>query len=171
MSVHPPTRFALDTAQDMFKKLKRDEERLMETWDVYDSFNFVVTAHHLYVDWLKPASATPEQIQRKKQLSAEAKEVFRAVLDVSNGSKHWQMTNPDSLARQVIISVSTPAINDWFAYFEDKPMVYFTFSVYKLSMAELSDFVMKYFDWILNGDGKPFPAQLTADLNALKVGP
>lgn len=169
MSEKVPTRLALDTAEDMFDKLKWEEARLDESWDVYDSFNFIVTAHHLYVDWLRPDSATASQIARKDALPEEAKDVFRAVIDVSNGSKHWKMTNKRSLDAQVIVSMDRPVIGCYYAYFANKPMAYFRFKGYELSMAELSGFVMSYCDWILNGEGQPFPAELTSNLRALLI--
>lgn len=165
----PITRLALDTPHDMFEKLKWEEARLVESWSVYDSFNFIVTAHHLYVDWLKSDSASADQIARKAELPQGAKDVFRAVIDVSNGSKHWKMTNKHSLEAQVIVKMERPVIGCWFAYFQNKPMAYFDFSGYSLSMAELSAFVVHYFEWILSGDGLPFPVELTANLDALRI--
>lgn len=169
MGQNVPTRLALDTAEDMFEKLKWEEARLMESWGIYDSFNFIVTAHHLYVDWLSLDSAKPSQVARKAALPSDAQIVFQAVIDVSNGSKHWQMTHPASLKRQVIVRIDRPVIGCWYSYAEDKPMAYFDFAGYSLSMAELSDFVMKYFDWILNGEGQPFPTELTSNLQALRI--
>lgn len=170
MTEKVPTRLALDTAEDMFEKLKWEEERLVETWGIYDSFNFIVTAHHLYVDWItaKNDAATASQIARKAALPQGARNVFQAVIDVSNGSKHWRMTKDFSTKNQVIVSMDRPVIGCWYALAEDKPMAYFDFAGYSLSMAELSAFVMKYFDWILNGDGQPFPDELTANLEALR---
>lgn len=168
MLANPATRLALDTAYEMFEKLKWEEARLVESWGVYDSFNFIVTAHHLYVDWIKPPSATPAQIARKAALPSGAKEVFHAVRDVSNGSKHWKMTHKRSLQEQVITKVERPVMGCWYAVVENKPMAYFDFSGYSLSMAELSAFVMQYFEWILNGDG-PFSAELENNLMALRV--
>lgn len=165
------TRLALDTAHDMFDKLKWEEARLVESWGVYDSFNFIVTAHHLYVDWLSLDSATDSQVARKAALPQGAQVVFQAVIDVSNGSKHWRMTNASSLKRQVIVRIDRPVIGCWYAFVEDKPMAYFDFGGYSLSMAELSAFVMKYFEWVLNGDGQEFPAELTANLEALRIPP
>jgi len=169
MSEKVPTRLALNTAEDMFDKLKWEEARLDESWDVYDSFNFIVTAHHLYVDWLKPDSANSSQIARKEALPEEARNVFRALIDVSNGSKHWKMTNKRSLDAQVIVRVQEPIIGCYYSYFANKPMAYFEFKGYDLSMAELSAFVMKYFEWILNGEGQEFPAELTVNLEALRI--
>lgn len=171
MSENAPTRLALDTAGDMFDKLKWEETRLVDSWGVYDSFNFIVTANHLFVDWVSPGSATDSQITRKADLPQGAKDVFQAIIDVSNGSKHWQMTNPNSLKRQVIVRIVRPVIGCWYAFAENKPMAYFDFAGYSLSMAELSAFVMRYFEWILNGEGQEFPTELTANLEALRTPP
>lgn len=50
MPAEPSPRLSLHTVEDMFDKLKLEEARLLESWSVYDSFNFIVTAHHLYYD-------------------------------------------------------------------------------------------------------------------------
>lgn len=171
MSEKAPTRLALDTPEDMFEKLKWEEARLVESWGIYDSFNFIVTANHLYVDWLSLDSATDSQMSRKADLPQGAQDVFQAVIDVSISSKHWQMTNPSSLKRKVVIRVVRPVIGCWYALAENKPMAYFDFKDYSLSMAELSAFVMKYFEWIINGEGQEFPAELTANLEALRAPP
>lgn len=67
MTQKPSPRLPLHTADDLFKKLRWEEERLEQSWSEYDSFNFIVTAHHLYFDWiLKGNAATPEQVERAK---------------------------------------------------------------------------------------------------------
>lgn len=164
MEERPATRLYLETAQDMFDKLLWEDERLRQSWSVYDSFNFIVTAHHLYTDWIKPGIATSSQIGRKKALPVGAKTVFRAVLDISNGSKHWRMTRPESLSAQVVTRVSQPVVGCWLAWAANKPMAYFKFAEYDMSMAQLSYYVMKYFEWILNGEGLPFPDELAESL-------
>ena len=44
------TRLSQHTVEDVFDKPKFEEARLLESWSVYDSSNFIVTAHHLYYD-------------------------------------------------------------------------------------------------------------------------
>src|SRR3989338_9524492 len=100
----PSTRFSLETCQDMYEKLKWEAQRLENGWSVYDSFNFVVTAHHLYHDWIENCGSS-ETIEKKLSLPESAKMVMQTIIDLSNGNKHWQMTNENSLKRQVVTRV------------------------------------------------------------------
>lgn len=164
------TRMALETPRDLFAKLRWEEDRLTKTWGVYESYNFVVTAWHLYSDWLKTeCGASAEQLERKKLLSQGAKDVFGAVRDLANGAKHWKMTKTWSLNEQVVTKVEGPVIGDWLSFVDDRPMMYITFTDYSLSIAELSAFVMRYFEWIFDGEGSVFPDELTNNLEALRL--
>ncbi|WP_208280573.1 hypothetical protein [Massilia oculi] len=167
MTEKPLTRLAINTNYEMFEKLLWEESQLKQTWGIYESFNFIVTAHHLYVDWMKPDVATPEQIARKRLLPQGAKDVFQAVLDISNGSKHWKISNPKTLENQVIIRVQEPVIGCWEAWASDSPMAYFRFTKYDMSMAQLSYVVVQYFDWILNGPDLVVPVGFQEGLDAM----
>lgn len=74
----PNPRLPLDTMEQMFDKLKWEEARLTESWSVYDSFNFIVTAHHLWFDWTNNVGSA-EQNARAAALPDDAK-LFRQVL-------------------------------------------------------------------------------------------
>jgi hypothetical protein len=171
MEENIPTRMALNTPEDLFKKLKWEEARLEESWGVYESFNFVVTAWHLYHDWISiKGGATAAQIYRKTQLPSGAAKLIRATCDLANGAKHWKMTHPENLKKQVVTEIEGPEIGDWLAVFDDKPMMYITIPPYvRLSMAELSALVVAYIQWILEGDNQPFPPHLTQNLEALRA--
>jgi len=43
----------IQTSNEMFEKLKFESSRLQKSWHPYDSFNFIVTAWHLFQDWNK----------------------------------------------------------------------------------------------------------------------
>ena len=151
MSEKALTRLALDTAEDMFKKLKWDEQQLVDSWGVYPSFNFIVTAHHLYFDWIiKGRGARPEQTDRASRLPPDGKLLFQAITEVSNGTKHWKLTHKDVLANQVITDVSEPEVSDYDSYFFGE-MVYLSYGGHRLSMSTASALIMHYFEWIIYG--------------------
>lgn len=169
MPTLPNPRLPLDTAEQMFDKLKWEEARLVESWSVYDSFNFVVTAHHLWFDWLANVG-TPEQRDRAHALPADAKMVFQAAADVSNGTKHWRMDRPGSKKRQVVSEVTEPICAGYDSYFFGD-MVHFEFGEYFMSMGELSALIMAYLEWIIYGTGDKSIDELSAALSAMKVKP
>lgn len=161
----PPTRFGLETCQDMYEKLKWEAHRLEDGWSVYDSFNFVVTAHHLYHDWIKNCGS-PEAKAKKCSLPEPAKIVLQSIVDLSNGNKHWKLTNEKTLERQVVTKVYEPIRGDWYAYFVAGPMVYVELGDYILSMTELVYQVISYFKWIFEDGDIAFPLEL---LNRLEL--
>jgi len=169
MTSLPNPRLPLDTVEQMFEKLKWEEARLKESWSVYDSFNFLVTAHHLWCDWLGHAGST-EQQARASGLPDDAKVVFQAVVDVSNGTKHWLMERPGSKKRQVVAEVTEPMCAGWDSYFFGD-MVHFEFGEYFVSMSEISALVLGYFEWIIYGDGAKSVDELCAALSAMKAQP
>jgi len=94
--------------------------------------------------------------------------LIQAMSDLANGAKHWKMTYPKELEKQVVTKIEGPIIGDWLAVFDDKPMMYLTIPPYSLSIAELSAFVVGYLQWIVEGDDQPFPDHLTRNLEALR---
>lgn len=167
-SAYPATRFNLDTCQDMHEKLKWEAQRLQNGWSVYDSFNFVITAHHLYYDWIKSCGSQCV-IDKKNSLPTLAQTVMQAIADLSNGNKHWQITSPKTQERQVITRVYEPVINDWYAYFITGPMVYVEFGDYKVSMATLVNQVLGYFKWIFEDCEITFPVELLEHLELFRI--
>jgi hypothetical protein len=158
-NVKPPTRIGLETCQDLYDKLRFEAQRLETGWNIYDTFNFVVTAHHLYVDWI-PKRGTEKTKAKKQALPTPAKKVLQSIIDLSNGSKHWQVDRATTLERQVITAKPTVGINDWHAYMLAGPMLYVEMGEYKLSMRELRDLVLGYFEWMLDEDDGELPAKL-----------
>ena len=169
MSLLPNPRLPLDTMEQMFEKLKWEEARLVESWSVYDSFNFLVTAHHLWFDWLANAGSE-EQQARAAGLPEDAKTVFQAVVDVSNGTKHWLMDRPGSKKRQVVAEVTEPICAGYDSYFFGD-MIHFKFGEPFVSMSELSALVMHYMEWIIYGTGSKSIAELSAAIEAMKLKP
>jgi hypothetical protein len=166
----PATRFGLETCQDMYEKLKWEAQRLENGWGVYDTFNFVVTAHHLYVDWIRNCGS-PEIKEKMNSLPESAKMVMQSITDLANGNKHWQMTNPRSLERQVITNVDEPIIGDYYAYYVAGPMVYVDLDEYSFSMMELMDQVLGLFKWIFEDGDIAFPMELQNQLEMRRTPP
>lgn len=167
MTSLPNPRLPLDTIEQMFEKLRWEEARLAESWSIYDSFNFLVTAHHLWFDWLKNAGSL-EQQARGSGLPEEAKIVFQAVVDVSNGTKHWLMDRTGSKKRQVITEVTQPMCAGWDSYFFGD-MVHFEFGEYFVSMSEISALIMGYLEWVVYGAGAKSVEELCSALSAMKA--
>jgi hypothetical protein len=169
-SSKPPTRFGLETCQDMYEKLKWEAQRLENGWSVYDTFNFAVTAHHLYADWIESCGSL-EAAEKKCSLPEPAKMVMQSIIDIANGNKHWQMTRDGSLKHQVVTKVHEPIRGDWYAYFVAGPMVYVEFGDYILSMKTLKDLVLGYFKWIFEDGDTVFPQELQNQLEMCRIRP
>lgn len=165
----PPTRFGLETCQDMYEKLKWEAQRLEEGWSVYGTFNFVVTAHHLYVDWIKSCGSQDAKA-KKASIPAPAKLVLQSIVDLSNGNKHWKMEKENSIKKQVITKVDEPIIGDWYSYLVVGPMAYVDFDNYSLSMMELTYQVLGYFKWIFEDGDIAFPRELLNHLETCRTG-
>lgn len=167
----PPTRFGLETCQDMYAKLKWDAQNLANGWKIYDIYNFVVTANHLYVDWINNCGS-PESKAKKGLLPESAKKVMQSIIDLSISCKHWKSEHDSSLKRQIINSPPERCINDWGAYLEGHPegvMLFITFDGYKLSIKELTGLVLSYFKWIFEDDATAFPYELQNQLETYKI--
>lgn len=165
----PSTRFGLETCQDMHGKLKRDAQRLEDGWSIDDTFNFVVTAHHLYDDWIEKCGS-PEAKAKKLSLPEPAKTVLQAIYDLANGNKHWKLTYKKALERQNVTKVYERTRGDWYAYFVAGPMVYVEFGDYRLSMMELMHQVLGYFKWIFEDGDIAFPLELQNQLELRRIG-
>lgn len=107
-------------------------------------------------------------VERARRLPADAKTVFQAVIDVSNGSQHWKLDNTGSIRRQVISEVTPPICAGWDSYFFGE-MVHFRFGEHFVSMSEISALVMRYFEWVITGNGEKSLAELSASLAAMKT--
>lgn len=163
-----PTRLALHTCEELVEKLKWDATRLEDGWRAYDSFNFVITAHHLFVDWID-SCGSPAAKENKAKLPKAALLVFQAIADLANGSKHWQMTRAGSLKNQIVTGVSEPVIGDWYSYFIAGPVVYVDFDRYSLSMVAIVGQVLGWFQWIFEDAADDMAQQLCEQLEYWKT--
>jgi len=159
----PSPRIPIDSCEGLFEKLKWDYQQLQEGWTEYRTFNFVVTAYHLYADWIDSAG-TRTQRQRKNKLPEQGKLLFFALRDITNSSKHWEL-DAKGQQKQVVSGVSQPQISDWYAYLVAGPVLYVSVGLARPSMPELASLTLECFDWILQGEGMSFPVGLTEKLN------
>jgi len=151
-------RVPINTCEGLFEKLKWDNRELEQGWNEYRTFNFVVTAYHLYEDWIKSAG-TREQRQRKNKLPEIALKLFKTLRDITNASKHWKLDSA-SQSKQIVTEVSTPEISDYYAYFIAGPVIYITVGNARPSMPELASITLECLTWILQGDSTVFPQEL-----------
>ena len=155
-------RVPLHTVNDMFAKLQWEHDRLQGDWSEYNSFNFVVTAYHLYRDWI-PSAGTRSQQQRRKDLPLIAKKLARVLGDITNASKHWRL-HSDGEAVRIVDAVNPPMIGDWDAYFNTGPLLYIDVAGAMLSMSDLSRLTMHVMRWIIQGRSNRFPPGVKVQL-------
>ncbi len=96
-----PGIFTLKTAHDLFKKLERDYQALLQQpTDADACFNFFVTAHHL-PEWHLRADEDKARDLRKRE------PILRICSRLANGAKHFQVKsqkhNPVQSTNQVSV--------------------------------------------------------------------
>lgn len=147
----PSPRLPLNSCEALFEKLKWDYEQLSKEWSPYCTFNFVITAYHLYQDWIDQ-TGTKEQRKRKAKLPEHGQLLFKVWRDITNASKHWELDRP-SQKKQVVTSVSQPQIADWHAYFVTGPVIYVQVGDARPSLTQLADATLWSFKWLIEGEG------------------
>lgn len=158
-------RLPLHTCTDLFDKLRFDFEELKMDWSEYRTFNFVVTAFHLYKDWIDAVGSSTAQ-GKKAHLPPQAKVLFEVWRDITNATKHWEL-NATSQSRQVVDSVSQPQIADWYSYLVAGPVIYIDVAGARPSLPELAHTTMMCFEWLLDDSALSFPPDLTNSLNTI----
>ncbi|MEY4507082.1 MAG: hypothetical protein RL297_1660 [Pseudomonadota bacterium] len=146
----PSPRLPLDSCEALFEKLKWDYEQLSKEWSSYCTFNFVITAYHLYHDWID-RTGTKEQRKRKAKLPENGQFLFKVWRDITNASKHWKLDRP-SQDKQVVTAVSQPQIADWYAYFVTGPVIYVQVGDARPSLTQLADVTLLSFKWMIEGE-------------------
>ncbi len=160
----------LDSCADLYDKLKFEGERLENVWHSYDAFNFVVTAWHLYNDWLKKDRTAKPKLAGKKtaleKLPAEMILVLNVLENIAVSSKHLQLNNPGAEKRKVS-ETHNGEIDNWYSYFHHERMLGITTEGdYYFSIRKLRNICLAYFAWVFD-DGlpaSPFPGELLWDI-------
>ena len=167
----PSPRLPLDSVEELFDKLKWEETRLVDSWGVYDSWNFLLTAHHLYHDWFggkKLSPATDEQKGRRLLIEntlPSIKKLFHAISDVANGNKHFDLDSAKK--KQIVHEATEPEISDYDSYFYGE-MIYISFDDYRVSMFAGSEMVIRCLDWIIYGGDQTVLDEVSSALVEMK---
>ncbi len=157
----------IETSADMYNKLKFESARLQKTgWNsAYDTFNFIVTAWHLYNDWTKSkdSSSLSKSKRNPNKLPESMLLVLSSVKDLCNGSKHLTLT-PEAARKRQVNEVHTGEIQSWLAWFTQERIPGISVDVnWYFSIRVLHNIVMHYFEWVFD-DEKPlksFPPELS----------
>jgi hypothetical protein len=151
MTVPPSPRLPINTVEELFDKLRWEEARLVESWSVYDSWNFVVTTYHLCEDWIRKEGSVATQAQRDRlgKLPPEAERLFKAIRQIANASKHFDLL-PKWKMHQIVGEISEPGISDYDSYIFGE-MISIPYDDYLVSMSAASAMVMRYLEWVIYG--------------------
>jgi hypothetical protein len=146
----------IHSSLDMYEKLKYESARLQKNWEnAYDTFNFLVTAWHLFHDWPdSDAKASLNRIKRhKSQLPKEMVFVMQIVNDLTNGSKHFKL-DQKAASKRVISETHIGNEVGWYQYFfhERLPAINAEDVNHKgyFSIRVLHNIVMTYFEWVFD---------------------
>jgi hypothetical protein len=164
----PSPRLPINTVEEMFDKLRWEEARLVESWSVYDSWNFIVTAYHLSADWIEKPDSIATQVQRDrlKKIPADGQLLFKAVRQIANASKHLDLDSAKK--HQIVGEIEEPGAFDYDSYFFGD-MIRIRYDYYVVSMSAASAMVMRYLDWVIYGGDSGFFAELSAALAGMKT--
>lgn len=144
-------RLPIDSCEALFEKLKWERQQLEGDWtSSYTTFNFVVTAYHLYKDWIKRAGSS-EQKLRLQNLPEKGKLLFDVWRDITNAVKHWEL-NERSKEQQVVNDITGPIIGDWGSFLFHGPVFYVRVGEALPSLPELTAATISCFTWILEGE-------------------
>lgn len=163
----------INSSFDMFAKLLHESSRLQADWrNSFDIFNFLVTAWHLYHDWPKcePKGSFCRIKRHRSQLPKEMSFVLNIVRDLTNGSKHFNLTREASQSR-VVKEVHTGEEYGFYEYFfrESIPGIDASSDLFKgyFSIRIIHNILMRYFEWVFD-DKIPvgsFPKEITEVIN------
>jgi hypothetical protein len=159
--------YGINTCQDLYEKLKYEAERLEKTWNIYDCFNFILTAWHLHHDWLERDSENrPRLSTKKKEYSKTTKEMMRVIhafRDVANSSKHLRLKKG---TKKVVDEIHPREIRGWDAYFLHGPLIGISIGKSYFNMWDLRFLIMSYFEWIFDDSipANQFPEEIKKHL-------
>jgi len=161
----PAPRLPLGTCEDLLEKVKWDHQQLTGDWTTYKTFNFMLTANHLYKDWMEKVGSK-EQKRRKREAGENFKKIFRCIGDLANASKHWSL-DVKNQEKQVVDNVHSPVIADWHAYFVAGPVIYVDILGSRIGMPQLAFIVVKCLNWLVHGSEESDASSLEQDIDQL----
>ncbi len=166
--------YGINSCCDLYKKLKYEGENLECNWNIYNTFNFIVTAWHLHHDWLnRDVENRPKLATKKKEKPKTPPDMMKIVFalrDITNSSKH-SFLDEDSVKKKVVTNIHAPLIGDWASYFLHGPMIYVEIQNAIYSMWDLRYIILLYFDWIFD-DSVPanqFPTKIQEHLKRCSI--
>jgi len=166
----PSPRLSINTVEELFDKLKWDERRLLQSWGVYESWDFVLTAHHLYKDWIGGRTSQATTLQKERWIQIEKKDClarfFEAIGNVADGNKHFDLDW--SKKKQIVDQVTDPEVSDYDSYlFGEMPHI--KYNGHHVSMYAGSAVVMCCFQWIIYGGDPAVLDEMSSALAAMKI--
>lgn len=161
----PAPRLPLESCEDLLEKVKWDHRQLKDDWSTYKTFDFVLSANHLYKDWIDKIGSKVQK-RRKCKAGKNMKNIFHCIGDLANASKHWSLDKPNR-ERQIVDEVLPHVIADWNAYFLTGPVIYVDILGSRLSMPELTGITLKCLDWLVHGEEGLDAASLELEIEQL----
>lgn len=154
----------LRCSQDLYHKLIFDAERLSKDWNGYDAFNFLVTAWHLFNDWLKsdPKKALSRSKRNKRILCSEMVLVLDVVKDLVNGSKHFELDKKNADNRKVEQTHNGLEADYYSFFFHEDTLGVSVVGNWYFSIRVLHNIIINYYHWVFD-DNKPcreFPPEI-----------
>jgi hypothetical protein len=140
--------FGFNSAQDVFEKLKRDAIKLEKDYRSKDEcFNFLLTAWHLYYDWMKNDIKLSQLAKNKHELAKPAMGSMAHALEVvANSNKHIRVRN-----NRNVTETKYGEVVDWYSFFKgDFPTIITDKAEYPLW--RMKDILIEYFEWIFDGN-------------------
>lgn len=165
----------LSGCRDLFQKLTIEGQELGPNWNPYDCFNFVITAWHLYKDWIKADRLQAPRLAlnkiEKARTPAEMQLVLDALGDVANASKHVAPKTKNQSPKVVTATHGQlePDFYSWF-FHEDMPGV--TVENRYFSIRVLRNILLRYFSWVFDDSTsvEEFPAEILEAIAYCEVG-
>jgi len=146
----------INSSFDMYAKLLYESSRLQVDWrNSFDTFNFLVTAWHLYHDWPKcePKGSLTRLKRHRTQIPEEMIFILDIVKDVTNGSKHFSLSQEASRKR-VVNEIHNGEESGFYQFFfrENLPGLDANSGKFKgyFSIRVLHNIIMKYFSWVFD---------------------
>lgn len=145
--------YGLSSCLDLHNKLTCEGVTLENNWNIYNCFNFILTAWHLHEDWIdKDRTNRPLLSTKKKGQHGTPKRMMQiiwALRDITNSSKHFGLDKKAN-GKKVTTGIHKPLIGDAASYFLHGPMIYIEIEDSIYSMWDIRYIVLLYFDWIFN---------------------
>lgn len=159
-------RIGFHTCEDMLGKLEREGARLLNSHEADDVMNFCMTGHHLLQDWLR-WSGSDAMRKRREMITGDAKALLQILYDISNSSKHFQLTNVKSIEARVLDKSYAEPIDDWWKYFF-APIFNYETKDLGLNHEQFVSQVIGYLTWIVRGPGDAVPQHLLDELETFR---